>query len=54
MAEACSKFPFAGGIYVWSGKVGLPKLSPIMGYFCGNFICLAALSNISTNSLGAA
>ena len=54
MAEACSKYPFAGGIYVWSGKIGLPKYSPIMAYFSGNFICLGALTNISTNAFGAA
>ena len=53
MAEACSKYPYAGGIYIWSGKVGLPKWNPIMAYFCGHCICLGALSNISTNSLGA-
>jgi len=46
-AEIVSAFPFAGSVYVWTGKLSNKDYAPIASYFCGNFILIGALANVA-------
>ncbi len=50
-SEASSKYPFSGGIYIWTGKLGTEELAPITAFFSGYLICIGTIMNISTNSI---
>ena len=35
LAEICSAFPYAGGVYAWTGQLAPPRLAPTISYVCG-------------------
>lgn len=46
-AEIVSAYPFAGSVYIWTGKLCIKEYAPITSYYCGNLILLGALANVT-------
>ncbi|KXS12905.1 amino acid transporter [Gonapodya prolifera JEL478] len=55
MAEICSTYPTAGGLYYWSAKLGGEKYGPFAAWVNAWFNCVGQLASIATGppALGA-
>ncbi|KXS10560.1 amino acid transporter [Gonapodya prolifera JEL478] len=51
MAEICSAYPTAGGLYYWSAKLAGPKWGPYMAWITGWFNVLGMLTGSPATSL---
>lgn len=53
-AEIVSAFPYAGSVYIWTGKLCVKEYAPVVSYFCGNFIFIGALANVAVYIISSA
>ncbi|KAF9114593.1 hypothetical protein BGX27_010349 [Mortierella sp. AM989] len=54
MAEICSTFPTAGGLYFWTAKLGGPKWGPMFSWYEAWFNMLGQVAGCSGSVLSAA
>lgn len=54
MAEICSTYPTAGGLYYWTAKLGGPKYGPVFSWFEAWFNALGQIAGCSGSVLAAA
>ncbi|WP_222432158.1 amino acid permease [Leekyejoonella antrihumi] len=54
MAEVCSSFPTAGGLYYFSAKLATPKNAPVVSWFTGWFNLLGEVAVTTGIDFGAA
>jgi len=54
MAEVCSSFPTAGGLYYWAAKLAKPERGPIWAWFTGWFNFLGQVAITAGIDFGAA
>ncbi|KAG0316830.1 hypothetical protein BGZ97_006349 [Linnemannia gamsii] len=54
MAEICSTFPTAGGLYFWTAKLGGPKWGPMFSWYEAWFNMLGQVAGCSGSVLAAA
>src|SRR5215469_13050986 len=54
MAEVCSSFPTAGGLYYWSAKLAKPEHAPVWSWFTGWFNFLGQVAVTAGIDFGAA
>ncbi|KAF9578462.1 hypothetical protein BGW38_005719 [Lunasporangiospora selenospora] len=54
MAEICSTFPTAGGLYYWTAKLGGPKWGPMFSWYEAWFNMLGQVAGCSGSVLAAA
>ena len=54
MAEICSSFPTAGGLYYWAAKLAPGNSAPIWSWFCGWFNLLGQVAITAGISFGCA
>jgi amino acid permease (GABA permease) len=54
MAEVCSSFPTAGGLYYWSAKLARPEHAPVWSWFTGWFNFLGQVAVTAGIDFGAA
>ncbi|KAI7826101.1 amino acid/polyamine transporter I [Gamsiella multidivaricata] len=54
MAEICSTFPTAGGLYFWTAKLGGPKWGPMFSWYEAWFNILGQVAGCSGSVLAAA
>ncbi|KAI8920344.1 amino acid transporter [Powellomyces hirtus] len=53
MAEICSTYPTAGGLYYWTAKLGGPKHGPVFSWFEAWFNALGQIAGCSGSVLAA-
>ncbi|KXS17233.1 APC amino acid permease [Gonapodya prolifera JEL478] len=53
MAEICSAYPTAGGLYYWSSKLGGEKNGPVFAWFTGWFNLCGEIGGLASTGLGA-
>ena len=54
MAEICSSYPTAGGLYYWSAKLAKPKSAPAWAWFTGWFNLLGQIAVTASIDFGLA
>src|SRR5437764_12738545 len=54
MAEVCSSYPTAGGLYYWAAKSAPPKTAPVWSWFTGWFNFLGQVAVTAGLDCGAA
>ena len=54
MAEVCSSFPTAGGLYYWAAKLAKPERGPVWSWFTGWFNFLGQVAITAGIDFGAA